>query len=189
MDIVARAKNMMMSPRAAWEEVAAEPVDVARLYTGYILPLAAIPPIATLIGQQIFFPAITIGAAIKGMVAFYALSLTMVYVLGWIASKLGAMFGGREDAEAGLKLVAYSSTAVWLGGVYHLYPSFWIIGLIAAIYSVFLFFIGAPLVLGVPEGRRVGYMVAMIVPAIVTNVITVILTRGVMGFSITSGMM
>ena len=43
MALVDRVKNILLSPRTEWPVIDAEPATVASLYTGYIMPLAAIP--------------------------------------------------------------------------------------------------------------------------------------------------
>src|SRR4029450_1766594 len=52
--LVDRVKNILVSPKAEWERIDAEPATVAGIFTGYVLILAAIGPIAMVIGQQVF---------------------------------------------------------------------------------------------------------------------------------------
>ena len=49
-----RVKNMIVSPKTEWPRVDAEPSTIGGIYTGYVLILAAIGPICSLIGQQVF---------------------------------------------------------------------------------------------------------------------------------------
>jgi hypothetical protein len=44
MDLIARAKNILFAPKAEWSVIASETADTTGLYTGYIMPLAAIGP-------------------------------------------------------------------------------------------------------------------------------------------------
>jgi hypothetical protein len=52
--LVERAKAMIVSPRSEWPKVAAEPDDVRNVFMRHVVPLAAIGPIAGLIGGQLF---------------------------------------------------------------------------------------------------------------------------------------
>ena len=52
MALVDRVKNILLSPRTEWPVIDAEPATVASLYTGYIMPLAAIPVICQAIGMS-----------------------------------------------------------------------------------------------------------------------------------------
>ena len=53
MDIVARAKNICLTPDKEWEVIAAETTPAPALFTGYVVPMAAIGAVAGLIGGSI----------------------------------------------------------------------------------------------------------------------------------------
>ena len=57
------------------------------------------------------------------MVIGYLLSLAIVYVLALIVDALAPTFGGTKNPIAALKLVAYGSTAGFVGGIFSLMPS------------------------------------------------------------------
>jgi len=40
--LVDRVKNILLTPQAEWDKIAAEPADLNKLYLGYVLPLAAL---------------------------------------------------------------------------------------------------------------------------------------------------
>src|SRR5512143_2658943 len=50
MDIVERAKNIIMTPKTEWLVIAAEEPNTAQILKGYVLPLALIQAIAYAIG-------------------------------------------------------------------------------------------------------------------------------------------
>lgn len=166
MDLIARAKNMLMAPKTEWRVVAAEATDVASLYTGYIVPLAAIPPVCGFIGFSIVGMGgmhMGFGRGLISALVQYVLSLVAVYVSAFIASKIAPSFGGREDLVQALKLIAFSATASWVGGVFGLLPVLLILSAAMSLYSLYLLFVGAAVVMEVPEDRAVGYSVAVIV--------------------------
>ena len=41
--LLARVKNILLTPKTEWPVIAAEPASTASIYTGYILILAAVP--------------------------------------------------------------------------------------------------------------------------------------------------
>lgn len=189
MDIVSRAKNMIMSPAAEWPVVAGEPATVGGLYQGYIIPLAAIPPIATLIGH-LLFGHVGFGAALILAIVTFVLSLVVVYVIGWVAAMLAPSFEGRNDNIAGLKLAAYGSTAAWVGGIFHIIPALGILAGLAALYGIYLFYTGITPVMGVPSNRAVIYLIVLIVAWIVLSIIVGIILALVIGGSMVgAGMM
>src|SRR5687768_13795637 len=86
--LFARVKEMIARPGATWDVIDSEPASIAGLYRGYVMPLAAIPVVASAIGLIVFgigafgitvrpSPVWVIGSAIVQ----YALSLGMVYVI------------------------------------------------------------------------------------------------------------
>ncbi len=188
MDIVTRAKNMILSPIAEWPVIAAEPDDLQGLYRSYIARLAAIPALAALIGNGLLFGRLSFGFALLGAIVLYVLSLIAIYVIAWSAARLAPMFGGEDNVDRGLKLIAYGSSASWVGGVFRIIPVLSVISLLCSIYSLYVIYTGVTPMLGVPQNRVVGYMVALIVAIIVVIVVIGVLAGGVMGAGLAGGM-
>jgi hypothetical protein len=181
MSLVSRVQNILMSPQTEWPVIAAEGASVGSLYTGYIIPLAAIGPVCSIIGSGILGPLGLVGGIIAAIVT-YALTLVMTYVMAFIASKLAPSFGGRDDLTQGLKLIAYSYTAPWVVGIFLLIPGsigriFGILGL----YSLYLLYLGASPVVGVPQDRSVIYIIVLIVVAVVLTMIVGLITGLLLG--------
>ena len=187
MDIVSRAKNMIMSPAAEWPVVASESYTVGSLYQGYIIQLAAIPPVATLIGT-LLFRHIGFGGALLIAIVTYILGLIGVYVVAFVAGKLAPMFGGNDSTEAGLKLVAFGSTATWVGGIFHIIPVLGILSLLAAIYGIYLFYTGVTPVMNVPSGRAIGYLIALVVTWVVVAIVIGFIVIAIVGSGAAAGM-
>ena len=188
MDLTTRVKNILIAPKREWPVVAAEPGDVASLYTGYIMPLAAIPPVCSVIGLSIvgiMGYRMGFGAALGWAITRYVLSLVAVYVAALIASKLAPTFGGQDNLVQGLKLIAYSATASWVGGVFGLIPVLSILGALMSFYSLYLLFTGAAVAMSVPEDRAVGYSVAVILATIGVFLILFWLAAAIAGHNMT----
>ncbi len=183
MDTVTRAKNMILSPAAEWPAVASESTGVAALYQSYIVPLSAIPPVATLIGAIAFYH-IGFGAALLLAIVSYILGLIGVYVIAWIAARLASMFGAADQFDSGLKLVAYGSTAAWVGGIFHIIPALGILSLLAAIYGIYLFYTGVTPVMNVPADRVIGYLVALIIAIIIVFIVIAAIAGLIVGSGI-----
>ena len=54
MALVDRVKNILLNPRQEWAVIDAEPTVPVELYKQYIMPLAAIGPVAGMIGSTVF---------------------------------------------------------------------------------------------------------------------------------------
>jgi hypothetical protein len=178
MDLVARAKGMLLSPKSEWDVVAGEPMSVAALYSGWIIPMAAIPAVCGFIGFSIVGTSILgtswrrpMAAGLESAVLNYVLSLVMIYVVGMIINALAPNFGGEKDQVQALKVAAYSATASWVGGIFTLLPALAIIAVLFALYSLYLLFLGLPRLMKAPEDKAVGYTVVVVLCVIVLGVV------------------
>ena len=175
MSLMARAKNILLQPKTEWPVIAGEQATTSSLYTGYIIPLAAIGPIASIIGWSVFGFSVPfvgsirypIGISVRNGVVIYALSLVGVFVLALIIDALAPTFGGQKNQIQALKTSAYSYTAAWVAGIFNLIPSIALLGLLAALYSCYLLFLGLPVLMKAPEDKAVGYTAVVIIVAIV----------------------
>jgi ABC-type proline/glycine betaine transport system permease subunit len=175
MSLMARAKNILLQPKTEWPVIAGEQATTGSLYTGYIIPLAAIGPIASIIGWSVFGFSVPfvgsirypIGISLRNGVVIYALSLVGVFVLALIIDALAPTFGGQKNQIQALKTSAYSYTAAWVAGIFNLIPSIALLGLLAALYSCYLLFLGLPVLMKAPEDKAVGYTAVVIIVAIV----------------------
>jgi hypothetical protein len=180
--LIARVKNILMTPKTEWPVIAAEPSSVADIYTKYLIILAAIPAIAgfikgTLIGYTVPFTGLTfrdsIGGGLSSAIAQYIMTLVVIYVVALIADALAPTFNGKKDKTQALKTVAYANTAGLVAGVGVIVPAIgWLIGLVGAIYSIYLFYLGAPVTMQVAKDKAAVYTAAV---AVVTIVLMIVL--------------
>ena len=190
--LLQRVLDILMRPRDTWLQIDAEDGNPARIYLGYLVFLAAIPAVAGFIGYSL----IGVGAfgisvrvpVVQGLVSMvvgYVLSLAMVYVLALIANMLAPRFQAQQDMGSAFKLVAYASTAGMLGGVFSILPSLAMLGLLAALYSVYLIYSGIPVLMKAPQEKAVGYTAALVVcgflAGIVVGLATSLVTPGARG--------
>ena len=177
MNIVERAKNILLQPRQEWDVIAGETHSVSGLYTGYVMILAAIPAIAAFVGFSLVGVGgfglsyrIPVASGVAHMVLSYALSLGMVYVLALIIDALAPNFGGEKNFMQAFKVAAFAPTASWLAGIFSIVPALSILGLLG-LYSLYLLYLGLPTLLKSPEEKAMGYTAVVIVVAIVLSVI------------------
>jgi hypothetical protein len=118
MNLVDRVRNILLTPKAEWAAIDAEPASIQQIYARYVVPLALIPAVAGFIGGSIVgigvpgVGTVRVGmlAGLLGAVLQFFLLLALVYVLALIINELATMFGGRMDIVAAFKVAAYSST-------------------------------------------------------------------------------
>ena len=178
MNLVERVQAILLKPKETWPVIAQEGGDVASIYKNYVVILAAIPAVATFIGMSV------IGAGMFGvgfrvpiltglahLVVGYVLSLVMVYALSLIANALAPTFAGEKNALNAFKLIAYASTAGMVGGIFSLLPGLSVLGLLAALYSIYLIYTGIPPLMKSPPDKAIGYTAVIVVCGIVAGVV------------------
>lgn len=178
MNIIARVKEILLTPKPAWATIETEETNTATLYTQYIMILAAIQAVAGFIGMSLFGVSafgvsvrIPLMTGLVQMVLSYGMTLAMVFVVALIADALAPGFGGQKNPINALKLVAYSSTAAMVGGIFALIPALGVLTLLAALYSLYLLYLGVPTLMKVPQEKTLTYTVVLVVCAIVVGVI------------------
>jgi hypothetical protein len=169
MPLVDRVRRILLSPREEWQAIEAEQTTPAQLYKEHILPLAAIGPVAAMIGALAFghrgFRPV-VGTALSWAVVTYLLTLGGVYVLALIIDALAPQFDGTSNQTHALKVAAYSSTASWVAGIFGLVPALSWLGVLG-LYSLYLLYLGLPVLMKAPEEKQMGYTVMVIIAAIV----------------------
>jgi hypothetical protein len=171
MALVDRIKNILLSPRSEWQVIDAEPATVSSLYAGYIAPLSAIPAVCGAIGMSLvgnaFFGKMAMGAALTLAVVTYVMGLVSIYIVSLIINALAPSFGGTKNPVQALKVIAYSYTAAWVGGIFAIIPALGIIGAIFGLYSLYLLYLGLPVLMKSPEDKSLGYTIVVIIVTIV----------------------
>ena len=189
MNLVERAKAILLAPRKEWPVIEAESATVASLYTGYIIPLAAIPALAGFIRLSVFGISIPgtnlrvpVSSGISGALTRYVATLVGVFVLAVIIDALAPTFGGSRSQIQALKLAAYSSTASWVAGIFLLIPGLGIVMMVGGLYSLYLLFMGLPVLMKSPEDKSLAYTIVAIVCGIVLWWVIGMITARVGGY-------
>jgi len=124
---------------------------------------------------------VPIVSGLVNMVAGYVLSLAMVFGLALVVDALAPTFGGTKSPINALKLVAYGSTAGFVGGIFSVLPALSALGLLAGLYSIYLVYIGLPVLMKCPPEKAVAYTAVVMVCAIVAGVLVGVILGTVSG--------
>ena len=194
--LIDRVQKILLAPKAEWPVIAAEPATTASIFTGYILLVAAIGPIAsfirsTLIGDWMpLVGTIRIGftAGLLSAILSYGLALFGVWLLALIVNALAPTFGGQKDSVQSLKATAYAMTAFWIAGAANIIPFLGMAILIAGLaYSVYLLYLGLMATMKSPADKAVGYTAVSCVIAIAIYFATAMIVGLVIGGSMMMG--
>jgi Yip1-like protein len=173
MNLVQRAKGILLQPKFEWLVIEREPGDAGTLFPNYVCILAAIPVVCSFIGTSIIgFGPFRVGivSGLLHAVVVYALTLASVFVVAYIIDALAGMFGGQKNFDNAMKVSAYAPTAAWLAGVFSIIPALSILGLLG-LYSLYLLHTGIAALMKPAAGKELVYTLAVVVCVIVIQVI------------------
>lgn len=179
MAIVDRVKNICLKPNAEWPVIAAETTTTKDLIVGYVVPLAAIGPIAAFVGGTVIGRSLPfIGSYHVPMVAgltlaifSYVMMIVAVFVLSFIINALAPSFGGEKNSAQALKVAVYSYTPMWVAGVLNLLTALGLLAIVAGCYGLYLLYLGLPRLMKAPQEKAVGYTVVVVICAIVLSAV------------------
>jgi Yip1 domain len=175
--LIGRVKDILMKPKETWDVINGESDTIQSLYMKYVLPLAAIGPVASLLHSVLFGyslfgitykPSVT--SAVSTAVISYLLSLVGVFLLSLIIDALAPTFGGTKNNLKAFQVAAYSYTAIWVAGIFGLLP---VVGIltILGLYSGYLLYLGLPVLMKVEQDKAIGYIVVIVIAAIVVYMV------------------
>ncbi len=175
--LIARVKGILLSPKTEWPVIDGETASIADIYKSYILPLAAIGPVATLIHSLVFgYGAFGISyrpsfiSAISTAIISYLATLVIVYLLALLIDFLAPKFGATPNRDKAFKVAAYSATAGWVAAIFNLIPGLGMLSILG-LYSIYLLYIGLPILMKVPEDKSAVYTIVIVVSAAVAGFI------------------
>lgn len=191
MNLQSRVINIVSKPKQEWPVIASEAADVASLYKEYIVPLSAIPAVCSFLGMTLIGVTIPfvgqfrtpIASGLAGLVVGYVLSLVGVFLAAFIVDKLAPNFQSSGGIVQALKMVAFASTPAWVAGALQLIPLLGPLAWLAALYGVYLFYLGLPSVMKTPPDKVIPYMVVSAIVVIVISIVTAAISGVFLGAS------
>ena len=170
MNALVRSKAILVDPAAAWRGIEKDVGDPAYLLSRYVAVLALIPALSSFVGATLIGVLTPSGASLRGdlidglfgAVFSYAASCAIVLLLGLIIDLLAPLFGGRRDFEEAFKLAVYSFTPLWLAGIFLLLPGLRFL-LLTGVYSIYLFWLGAPRLTKMPEQQAANFTLVIVI--------------------------
>jgi hypothetical protein len=180
MDTVTRAKNICLTPATEWPVIAAEQTPAAALLGGYVAPLAAIGAVAGLIGGSLIGFTVPFGgtyrvplvAGVAGAAFTFVMAIVGVFILSLVINALAPTFKGQQNSGQALKVAVYSYTPAWVAGALHVVPPLGVLAIFAALYGLYLLYLGLPRLMHCPDDKALPYTAVVVVCAIVLGFVT-----------------
>jgi hypothetical protein len=165
--------GFFLHPVQEWEAVRRQNISIGRAI-GHVLILGAIPVLSGYVGTTQFGWQIGTAETVKltalsaGIIAviYYVVIIAAVVSMGVMIRWMGETYGASQPLARCITLAAYIPIPLFLIGIAQLFPVLWLnllIGLPAAAYTVFLLYLGIPVMMEIPAER--GFLFASAVLA------------------------
>ncbi len=188
MNLVERVKKILLNPKEEWTVIDQENTSIAELVTSFLIPLALIPAIASLIGYGFIgvgFWGASLSWGIKYAVIYFVTIVLGAYLAAYVINALSTSFGSQGDFRKAMQLVVYSYTPMMVAGIVLIFPVLGIIYLLAGIYTLYLLYLGIKPLMKTPDDKVTGYFVVSLLVIIVIYIVisailtAILITRGV----------
>jgi hypothetical protein len=170
MNLVERAKNILLQPREEWRVIEAEKTNVTEVLVRYALPLSAIGPLALIVGNSLFGARISILENLIGAVSVFVLQLILLFIIAYIIAALAQVFSGQRNFSQAFKMAVYTSTPTWVAGILNVLPALSPVVVLAAFYGIYLLYLGLPVLMKSPPEKSGGYTASVVVCALLVNI-------------------
>src|ERR1019366_2975341 len=102
---------------------------------------------------------VSIVAGLSMALMSYVFALAAVFLVALLIDALAPTFGGEKNPLQALKLATFSYTPAWVAGVLHNIPALGVLVLLAGLYSLYVLYLGLPVLMKAPKEKAVGYTV------------------------------
>ena len=181
MNLIERVKNILITPKTEWDVINGETATTQSLLMGYVLPLAIVAAVGSLLKGLLFAGAFGLKFFIISAVIAFIASVVAFYVSVIIVDMLAPSFGSEKNLGKSAQLVAYSGTPSYVGGLLSFIPVIgWLIALAAWAYGIYLMYLGIGPLKKTPEDKKVVYMIVAFLIMIVLYFVVVAILGAVL---------
>jgi len=162
MNIIERVKNILLSPKTEWDVVRTETATPQSLLMAYVIPLAVVAALGSLL-KGLFFAG-TAGIMFFIITAVITLVSTAVsfFVSVIIVDMLAPSFDSEKNMGRSAQLVAYAFTPFYVGSLLSFLPFVgMLISLAALAYGIYLMYLGIGPMKKTPEDKKIVYMIVV----------------------------
>ena len=165
MNIIDRAKNILLSPKTEWYIIETEPMTVNTMLTGYVIPLSLLPAAMALLSGLFY---LSIGFGIASAVVAIITAIINFYVSTYVIDALATSFNSTKNINRSAQLAGYSYTANAVASILTLIPVLGGIAVFAgAAYAVYIMYLGIGPMKKTPEDKQVIYVIVIIIVQLV----------------------
>jgi hypothetical protein len=181
--------GLLVKPDAQWRSIAALPTRSLNILVLYPCVMALLPAVAWYYGtSRVGWTVgdgegirLTIDSALQLCILFYFAMIGCVLSLGYFIHWMAGTYGAETSFVKGIVVAGLTVTPLFVFGLAGFYPLLWVdmlLGLVAVSWSVYLLYLGIPIMMNIPEERGflfstavVGVGLVILVSLMVTTVI------------------
>ena len=171
--------GLLVRPSAQWQAVADLPPSSFRNLLLYPCLFAILPAVAWYYGtSQVGWTVgdhgdpikLTVASARQISILFYLGMIGCVAAIGYFIHWMSDTYGADSSLTKGIVITGLTSTPLFIAGMVGFYPLLWVdllIGVGAVSWSVYLLYLGIPIVMKIPEERGFLFSSAVVGVALV----------------------
>jgi hypothetical protein len=181
--------GLLVKPGAQWRSIAALPASSLNILVLYPCIMALLPAVAwyygtSRVGWTVGDGAgirLTVDSALQLCVLFYFAMVGCVAAVGYFIHWMAGTYGAETSFAKGIVVAGLTVTPLFVFGLAGFYPLLWVdmlLGVVAVSWSVYLLYLGIPIMMNIPEERGflfstavVGVGLVILVSLMVTTVI------------------
>ena len=167
--------GLMVKPSSEWRSIAKLPESTLRTLLIYPAILAVLPAVAWYYGTTQVGWTVGDGEPIKLTpesarqicILFYFTMLACISIIGYFIHWMAETYGADSSTVKGIVIAGLTATPMFLAGMVGFYPLLWLdmlLGVVAVSWSVYLMYLGIPIIMDIPEER--GFLFSSAVLAI-----------------------
>lgn len=191
------AFGMLFRPGTEWRRVAAMPENSLNTLLIYPCILAAIPAVAWYYGtSQVGWTVagdsdairLTPESARQLTLLFYFAMLGCIASVGYFIHWMAGTYGAQAGLARGIVTAGLTVTPLFVFGIVGVYPLLWLdllLGVVAVSWSVYLLYLGIPIMMGIPEER--GFLFSSAVVAVGLVILVSLMVATVLLWDLGSG--
>ena len=160
MNIIDRVKNILITPKTEWQVINEETATPQSLLMGYVLPLAVVASLGSLLKGFLFAGSFGLKYFIILAVIAFISTVLAYYITVIVVDTLAPSFASEKNMGKSAQLVAYSAMPSYIGALLSFIPVLgWLLPLAAWVYGIYLMYLGIGPLKKTPEDKKVVYMV------------------------------
>lgn len=174
-NVIERAKNILITPKNEWYAVDKEVGNVGIILTTYVLPLLGIGALTSFIGQGLIGQSLgpfggstaNIKAGLIAALLFVVFTVITLFIVAATIDALAQTFGSEKNWGKSFQLAAYSLTALYIGSFFLIFPALGILVIICSLYCIYQLYTGIPIMKKTTVDKQVAYLALIILVTIV----------------------